>query len=402
LDPYPLTPLVGEMIRFILSGKCESLVLINKNGQIEFMDQYAEKFFNLQRGQAKGLHITKLVPDSGLHLVAQTGVAEIGKLVEVKGERRITTRFPIRKNGNIIGAIGKIVFYRLEEIENLSKEINSLKIKINYYKRGFKEFSSSKYNLDDIIGESKQFLIAKHLTMKAALTDANILLNGESGTGKELFSHCIHSLSSRRNNPFIRVNSPAIPFDLAESELFGYEKGAFSGARSDGKPGKFELCDGGTIFLDEISCLPLGIQSKLLRVLEEKEIEKLGGRNPIKLDFRLIATTNVDLEELVKVGRFRADLFYRLNSLRINIPPLRERKEDIPLYISYYLKRINRSFGTNIKAVSDDALQRMMNYNWPGNVRELVNALEQSVLNVAEGHVILLENLPPFLASKQS
>jgi transcriptional regulator with PAS, ATPase and Fis domain len=196
------------------------------------------------------------------------------------------------------------------------------------------------------------------------------------------------------------VNSPAIPFNLAESELFGYEKGAFSGARSDGKIGKFELSDGGTIFLDEISCLPLGIQSKLLRVLEEKEIEKLGGRNPIKLDFRLIAATNISLEEFVKAGHFREDLFYRLNSVQINIPPVRERKEDIPLYINHYLERINRSFRTNIKAVSDDALQRMMNYNWPGNVRELMHALEHSVINVIEGHVILPENLPPFLSKK--
>jgi transcriptional regulator with PAS, ATPase and Fis domain len=400
IHPYSLTPLIGEMINFILSGICESLVLVNKDGEIEFMDRHTEKFFNLMRGGAKGLHVTKLVPDTRLHLIAKTGLKEIGKLLEVKGQKKIVTRFPIKKNGQIIGAIGKIIFYKLQEIESLNKEISELRLRIDHYRKGFKEFNLAQYNFEQLLGNSEKFVTAKQLAIRAALTDADILIIGESGTGKELFSHSIHNVSNRKRKPFIRVNCPSIPFDLAESELFGYEKGAFSGARNEGKPGKFELCEGGTIFLDEVGSLPLSIQAKLLRVLQEKEIERLGGKNSIKVDFRVISATNVNLSELIEKGRFRSDLFYRLNTIPIEIPPLRERKEDIPLYIDHFLKKINISFGSNARGISDDGLKIIMNYHWPGNLRELMNVLEQSILNMAGGDIILPMNLPQILFEK--
>ncbi len=236
--------------------------------------------------------------------------------------------------------------------------------------------------------------------MRVARTDANVLLEGESGVGKELFAHSIHNLSRRANNPFIRVNCPSIPFELAESELFGYEKGAFSGARTEGKPGKFELSEGGSTFLDEVGSLPLGIQGKLLRVLQEKEMEKLGGKGTIKVDFRVIAATNVNLKGLVEQGRFRSDLFYRLNTVPIKIPSLRERKEDIPLYIDHFLKKISERLELDVRRVSDEALRIMMNYSWPGNIRELTNVLEQSLMNAVENGVVLPENLPSFVFEK--
>ena len=196
------------------------------------------------------------------------------------------------------------------------------------------------------------------------------------------------------------MNCPSIPFELAESELFGYERGAFSGAKNEGKPGKFELAEGGTVFLDEIGSLPLGIQAKLLRVLQEREIEKLGGGNTIKVNFRLIAATNVRLSELITTERFRADLFYRLDQVPIKIPPLRERSEDIALFIRYFLEKINRRLNTNISRISDEAFNIMTNYKWPGNVRELANVLEQSILNVRQGDAIQPENLPSFIFEK--
>lgn len=230
--------------------------------------------------------------------------------------------------------------------------------------------------------------------MRVALTDANVLIEGESGVGKELFAHSIHNLSKRRSGPLITVNCPSIPYELAESELFGYERGAFSGARSEGKLGKFELAEGGTIFLDEVGSLPLNIQAKLLRVLQEKEIERLGGRSTIKLDFRLITAANMSLNKLVEIGRFRSDVFHRLNTVSIKVPSLRERKEDIPIYIDHFLKEINKSLLTNVKGISEEALKIIMNYRWHGNVRELTNVLEQSVLNVSQGYSILPEHLP--------
>ncbi len=400
IGPYKLTPLFLELIRFLLKGIYEGLILIDREGKIEFMDKYTERTFNLSPGEGRNFNITDLVPDTKLHLVARTGIPGIGRIQEVRGEKVIVSRLPIKKNEEIIGAIGKIIFHKLEEIENLNKQIENLKTKINNYRRRIHGTDSSIYTFDNLLGNSEKFLKAKQTAMRVARTDANVLLEGESGVGKELFAHSIHNLSRRANNPFIRVNCPSIPFELAESELFGYEKGAFSGARTEGKPGKFELSEGGSTFLDEVGSLPLGIQGKLLRVLQEKEMEKLGGKGTIKVDFRVIAATNVNLKGLVEQGRFRSDLFYRLNTVPIKIPSLRERKEDIPLYIDHFLKKISERLELDVRRVSDEALRIMMNYSWPGNIRELTNVLEQSLMNAVENGVVLPENLPSFVFEK--
>jgi transcriptional regulator with PAS, ATPase and Fis domain len=397
VEPYQVTPLVHEMIKFLLKGVYEGLILIDKEGSIQFMDKSSEKFFGLKRGEAKNLHIADLVPDTKLHVVANTGIPGIGQIQEVKGLKRIVSRLPIKKNGEIIGAIGKVLFHKIEEIEKLNSQIENLKIKINNYRRRIKKTDSSLYTFQDLLGTSDKFLNAKKMAMRVAQTDANVLLEGESGVGKELFAHSIHNISTRRNGPFIEVNCPSIPFELAESELFGYETGAFSGARREGKPGKFELSDGGTVFLDEVGSLPLSIQAKLLRVLQEREIERLGGKRRVKVDFRLISATNVNLNELVRKGQFRADLFYRISTVPIKIPPLRERKEDIPVYIEHFLKEINKRLGTNVQKITDESLQVTMNYSWPGNIRELTNVLEQSILNDIQCQKILPENLPTYV-----
>jgi transcriptional regulator with PAS, ATPase and Fis domain len=236
----------------------------------------------------------------------------------------------------------------------------------------------------------------KTSALKAARTNAPVLLMGESGTGKELFAHAIHHASDRRPYPFIRLNCAAIPKDLLEAELFGYEPGAFTGAGMKGKPGKFELAHGGTIFLDEISDLPLEMQPKLLRVLEEKEMERLGGTHLTKSDFRLIAATHENLEVCVEQGRFRKDLYYRLNVIPIQIPPLRDRKEDIPIIIEYLVENLNRDLGTKVVKISPEVLQTFQQYAWPGNVRELTNVLER-VLYSIEGDTIQPHHLPIFL-----
>lgn len=400
IGPYKLTPLFLEMIRFLLKGVYEGLILIEGEGKIEFMDRYTERSFNLNRGEGKNLHITDIVPGTKLHLVAKTGIPGIGQIQEVRGEKVIVSRLPIKKNQEIIGAVGKVIFHKVEEIENLNQQIEILKTKISNYKKTINGVDSSHYTFENLLGNSEKFLRTKQTAMRVAQTDANVLLEGESGVGKELFAHSIHNLSRRANNPFIRINCPSIPFELAESELFGYEKGAFSGARTEGKPGKFELGEGGTIFLDEVGSLPLSIQGKLLRVLQEKEIERLGGRGTIKVDFRVIAATNVNLIAFVQQGRFRPDLFYRLNTVPVMIPPLRERKEDIPFYVDHFLKEINKRLEMDVRRVSDEALQIMMNYSWPGNVRELTNVLEQSLLNATQNGIILPENLPSFVFEK--
>jgi len=259
-----------------------------------------------------------------------------------------------------------------EEIEKLKNQLE----KENIY---LQEEIKTEYNFEEIIGESKALKKVLGQVEMVAKTDSTVLIQGETGTGKELIARAIRNLGTRRDRPLIKVNCPAIPTGLIESELFGHEKGAFTGALSR-KIGKFELADGGTIFLDEIGDLPLETQAKLLRVLQEREFERVGGTETHKVDVRVIAATNRDLEAAVKEGKFRADLFYRLNVFPTTLPPLRERKQDIPLLTRYFAQRYISKLGKEIKSVSERTIERLKEYSWPGNIRELENIVERAVI----------------------
>lgn len=260
-----------------------------------------------------------------------------------------------------------------------------------------KEEFASKFGMPRIIGRSEAIVNVAQIVRKVAPTNATVLLIGESGTGKELFARAIHNLSNRKNYPFVPINCAAIPRDLLESELFGHEKGAFTGADAK-KLGKFELGDKGTIFLDEIGDMDLTIQSKLLRAIEDGEIERVGAVKSIMVDVRIVAASNKDLEKAVEDKKFREDLFYRLNVFPVKIPLLRERKEDIPLLVEYFINKYCLEIKTTVKSVSKEALDLLMNYHWKGNVRELENAIERAVI-LCDGEVITPEH---FVLSKQS
>ncbi len=247
-----------------------------------------------------------------------------------------------------------------------------------------------------IVGEHRKVRSAKEFVLKAAQSSSTVLLLGESGTGKGLYARAIHSGGARREGPFVKVNCGAIPENLLESELFGYEEGSFTGAQKGGKPGKFELAHQGTIFLDEIGDLPYNMQAKLLRVLQEKEIERVGGRHSIPVEARIIAATNKDLREEVHRGSFREDLYYRLDVLTINVPPLREVASDIPLLVDNLLERLCHKLHLPPKTIREEVVGVFCRYPWPGNVRELENILER-LLNLVEGDVISVEHLPPHL-----
>jgi transcriptional regulator with PAS, ATPase and Fis domain len=255
---------------------------------------------------------------------------------------------------------------------------------------------TTRYSFDSIIGESEPILRLKKEAQQASATSLAVLISGESGTGKELFAQAIHSDSVRKSRPFIRLNCAAIPKDLMESELFGYEKGAFTGAKSTGKPGKFELADTGTLFLDEIGDLPLEMQPKLLRALEEKEFERLGGNRMIHSDFRLIAASNQNLEEMVAKGEFRSDLYYRLNVVGLHIPPLRERGADVLLLARHILQQIVEETPGRQVEITPAAEELLQRHLWPGNVRELNNVLERT-LAICEGDRIAPADLPFYL-----
>lgn len=393
LGSYGFSPIVTRALRFFLRNPYESLVIVDKEGKLEFMDRGSEKLFGLSEGGAKGCDIRDFVPKSDLPRVLETGIPFIGKIVEVRGGRRIGSTYPLVQDGEVIGAIGRLFFRSLDEVERINRQMDRLKSEVRSLREKQKYQHCAIYTFENILGISPAIKEAVEMAKKVAMTDADVLIAGESGTGKELFAQAIHNFVNPQN-PFVRVNSSAIPFELVESELFGYERGTFTGASNAGKPGKFEIAHNGTFFLDEVSSLPLSIQAKLLRVLQEREVERLGGTVVRDVKFRLIAATNSDLKKLVKEGKFREDFYFRIAKSTIHIPPLMIRKEDIPIYISHFLKTINERFGTKFKRLSDEALFSFMNYDWPGNVRELINVLEQACLKQWDGEEISMSSLP--------
>lgn len=258
-----------------------------------------------------------------------------------------------------------------------------------------------RFTFHDIQGTSPALTAVKHKAMQIARGDSSVVILGESGTGKELFARAIHFASPKAKGPFISINCGAIPEGLLESELFGYEEGAFTGARKGGKLGRFELANNGTLFLDEVGDMPLHLQVKFLRVLEEKQVDRVGGTHPITVNARIIAATNKNLEEMVKRGEFREDLYYRLNVIPLRIPPLRERQEDIRVYLDYFLGKYNRMLSKDICGLTSSALNALMTYSWPGNVRELENIVEYA-MNIATRPVIDLADLPERFSEKEN
>ncbi|ADK17091.1 MULTISPECIES: sigma-54 interaction domain-containing protein [Clostridium] len=309
---------------------------------------------------------------------------------EYDKEFEVVLKYPIPNNRMFLSV--KFINNSNEKIDILfvfkkKKELGNIAYKL------LADASHLNINFDSIKGNSKLINEAKSLATKAAGCESNILILGESGTGKEVFARAICKMSRRKNEPFIAINCAAIPENLLESELFGYEKGAFTGANKGGKPGKFELANGGTIFLDEVGDLSLHLQPKLLRVIERGELERVGGVKSIRLDVRIIAATNKDLEEMMKNGEFREDLFYRLCVIPIMIPPLRKRPEDIILLAEYFLGKYNEKFKKNIVSISEEVKKHLLLYNWPGNVRELENVIEYSV-NMASTNILMPDCIP--------
>jgi PAS domain S-box-containing protein len=296
---------------------------------------------------------------------------------------------PIIINHQLKGSVG--IINDFTEIKKLTEELEQ-------FKRLIRQIEA-KYSFDDIIGDSEEMMAAKGQALRAAATPATVILRGESGTGKELFAHAIHNASNQHKGRFVRVNCASLSENLLESELFGYEAGAFTGALKGGKKGLFEEAHGGTIFLDEIGEINLNMQTKLLRVLQEKELVRVGGTKPISVNVRVIGATNANLEKKVEEGSFRADLYYRLNVVPIFIPPLNRRKDDIGELAKHIISKFNQEYGRNIKSLSTEALEVLKAYHWPGNVRELENVLGRAIINMRINEDIIKENHLPFLDS---
>jgi len=368
-----------NFLELIIDNIYNGVVITDFSGKILYFNKPYADFLGIDAKKVIGKDVREVIENTRMHIVAKTGKAELNKAHTIKGQDMVVQRIPIKKNGNVIGVFGQVMFKNVQDVTKLAKELSLLESKIKLYEEELVSLRSTRYTLNSIVGVSKQINDLKKEAAKAAGTNFPVLLTGESGTGKEVFAQAIHNLSDRRAYPFVRINCSAIPKELLEMELFGYEKGAFTGASENGKFGKFELANKGTVFLDEIGDMPLDMQPKLLRVLEEKEIERIGGKSPIKVDFRLIAASNQNMEELVELGKFRKDLFYRINVIRLNIPPLRERKEDIIPIAQNFLNSLDDDGLKRNYKINPESARILSQYYWNGNVRELINVLSRII-----------------------
>jgi PAS domain S-box-containing protein len=367
----------------IMESISEGLVSVDEKGRITEINYTARKMVGIREDEIIGQNIKRLFDTNTRKIlnVLKTGkgFSEEEMVLETRQRsiRCITTATPIlMEKEKVAGAV--ITIREIKTVHNLVNRMVG---------------ANARFGFDDILGESQKIKEAIRLAKLAAANTTTVLLMGESGTGKEMFAQAIHNFSSRRDGSFVFLNCGAIPRELVASELFGYVEGAFTGAKRGGHPGKFELADGGTIFLDEIGDMPLDAQAHLLRVLETKQITRIGGNKVIPVDVRVIAATHKDLEAEVRAGNFRQDLFFRLNVMPIKIPPLRERKEDIPILIAHFKEKLGEHMGKAVSTIDRKFLRAMMHYSWPGNVRELQNVLQQAI-NLADGDVLTEEHLP--------
>lgn len=361
----------------------EGFITLDKEGVVTYINERGAKILSLDKQASVGRHIRELVPFEPVVLkVFETGRGYTDKeyiLENSAGQKMhlLKTATPIRDEaGDMIGVID--IF---KEIKYVKKIVNKM------------VGAKANFTFDDLIGENEKFKECIRIAQIAAKSSSNILIEGESGTGKELFAHSIHNASNRSDGPFVAINCAAIPKELIESELFGYSAGAFTGGVKGGRPGKFELANGGTIFLDEIGDMPIGTQAKLLRVLQDRKVVRLGGDTVFDVDVRVISATNKNLAEESRLNNFRWDIYYRLNVLTINIPPLRERLSDIRLITEYLIEKINRRLGTGVEGVSEEAVAVLEQNEWKGNVRELENLLERAI-NICRGSRIEVSHLP--------
>ncbi|MCX8095131.1 MAG: sigma 54-interacting transcriptional regulator [Caldisericia bacterium] len=374
----------------VAEGNKDGVLVLDKNANVLYINQVGANILKIDREKAIGKNVTEIVDFTPVILnVFKTHKGYIDKEYIIESPSRgllhfIKTAVVLRdSNGNFIGVVD---FFR--EIERVRKFVTSY------------IGAEAKFTFEDIKGESEKIKEVIRIAKIAAKSNSTVLITGETGTGKEMFAQAIHFESERCKGPFVAMNCGAIPRDLAESEFFGYEPGAFTDADKKGRPGKFELADGGTIFLDEIDELPPSLQIKLLRAIEDKVITRIGGTKSLKVNVRIISATNKNIQDLIDKGIFRKDLYYRLNVIHINIPPLRDRKEDIPILINHFINKFNLTLNKNIKGFDESFIEPLIYYDFPGNVRELQNIVERAI-NISETEILTKDHLPKYIFEKK-
>lgn len=367
------------------------LMVIDKDGNLVYINDQCADYINVDREKSIGKYITDVFPPSIMHKMLDSNSKFSTNFYFHDCRMSVSTQVQLRKENEVVGVLEYDTIQDIIGLDDfLEKYAATLKQEIAYYREQVRTFQNTKYSIDNIIGSSKKIKDLKRQIELASSSNSTILIYGETGTGKELVAHSIHNLSSRAFNKFVKVNAAGIVENLIESELFGYEDGAFTGAKKGGKKGKFEIADQGTLFIDEINQMPLSVQPKLLRALQEGEISPVGSEEDKSVNIRLIVACNKDLYEMVKEGEFREDLYYRLNVFPITVPPLRERMEDIEELVENKVTELNHEMGKNINKIEPAVYKKLKDYEWPGNIRELNNRIE-AAMNYADDEVLRAE-----------
>lgn len=380
----------------------DNLAIADSEGRYIYVNKAWSDYSGFKPEDVLGKYVKDIIPDSKIDQVLQNKKPMMGEVLNFVGKKpTIPAYIPIFENGELTAVAAFGLFRTIDEARPFKQRLEMLSQEVKYLKKELSKIKGSRYSIDNIIGESAPMVKLREQIYQAARSNSVVLIDGETGSGKELVAHAIHNLSPRKINNFVKINCAAIPTELLESELFGYEEGAFTGARKGGRAGKFEMADNGSLFLDEVNQLSLALQPKLLRVLQEKEIDRVGGLGSKEINVRVIAATNRSLNELVNAGKFREDLYFRLNVMYIEVPPLRKRKEDLSLLVDSLIHRLNRQLGIEVRSITPRAVDLLMQYDWPGNVRELQNVLERA-MNIAWGETLDLEHLEWFVESKKA
>lgn len=393
---------IKDLLVAALQASSDGILVCDEKGNIVYVNHAYECTTGLRRDDIVGENLKILLDKKLFNVAASLSVLENQKPISIihqyfTGKSALTTANPIVDTyGNLMGVVCNT--RNISELVNLRKELEETKELTQKYSDELQKYRQEQLKCEGLIYRSQAMTDTLKFASKAANFDSTVLITGESGTGKEVLAKFIHQHSLRKDGPFIKVNCSAIPAELFESELFGYAPGSFTGASSQGKTGMFELADGGTILLDEIGELDLSVQPKLLRVLQEMEVHPVGAEKTVKIDVRVLAATNVNLAEEVKKGNFREDLFFRLNVLPIKIPPLRDRKEDIPEMADYFLEKLNKKYKRTI-VLTPEVEKILTNYSWPGNVRELENLIEYLFI-VNPSDQITIEQLPSWVLTE--
>lgn len=388
-----------QRLNTILHHLNEGVVAVDLEERIQAFNPAMEALTGIPREKALGMCLNDIAPQLSLERTLDRGLTELQQIQQIGRKTIVTNRIPITEDGVRSGAV--LTVQDATSIKRADRNIRSRNRSRNFF---------AKYQLSQVIGRSKSIEHARLLATQYAKTDSTILITGASGTGKELFAQGIHSASRRRNHPFVAINCAALPESLLESELFGYEEGAFTGSRRGGKTGLIESAHTGTIFLDEIGDMPIALQTRFLRVLQEKEVLRLGSTEPIPVDVRVIAATNCHLKEKIADGKFREDLYYRLNLLHLYLPRLCERRQDIPAIAQHLLSKALRKLGSNkpLDPMLDSIVPHFMKYNWPGNVREMENIVERLAVYYSDieifdinNHTHFVDIVPEFFSDHQ-